>query len=72
MFASAFLLAYGVTAVYRYVRCYGGTCPEVKIGLVLMMLSTLVIFLCALFPEGVVQAEKKGPACHAALILLLI
>jgi len=59
MFTSAFMLAYSVSAVYRYMRCYGGTCPELKIGLLLMMLSTLTIFLCALFPEGTVAAQKK-------------
>ena len=59
MFTSAFLLAYAVSAVYRYLRCYGGTCPQVRIGLVLMGLSTLVIFLCALFPEGSVPETKK-------------
>ena len=59
MFTSAFMIAYGVSAVYRYLRCYGGTCPEMRIGLVLMILSTLVIFLCALFPEGSVPAQKK-------------
>ena len=59
MFTSAFMIAFGVSAVYRYMRCYGGTCPEVRIGLVLMILSTLLIFLCALFPDGAVAETKK-------------
>lgn len=59
MFTSAFMVAYAVNALYRYVRCYGGTCPEVRIGLILMLVSTLLIFLAALSPEGTVPAEKK-------------
>ena len=59
MFTSAFMLAYAVNGVYRYIRCYGGTCPEVRTGLVLMGVATLLIFCCALIPEGALPEAKK-------------
>ena len=48
-------VAYGIKNFLLYGSCYRGYCPEKEIGLYLMLISTLVIFIASLFPEGKIK-----------------
>ncbi|MFN5422814.1 MAG: hypothetical protein ACK5AO_06080 [bacterium] len=53
-------VAYGIKNFLLFGSCYRGYCPEKQIGLYLMLLSTLIIFLTSLFPEGKVKNKTQG------------
>ena len=48
-------VAYGIKNFLLFGSCYRGYCPEKQVGLYIMLLSTLVIFLTSLFPDGKVK-----------------
>lgn len=48
-------VAYGIKNFLLFGSCYRGYCPEKQFGLYLMLLSTLIIFIASLFPEGKIK-----------------
>jgi hypothetical protein len=58
LFCTAMNLAYAVKSFILFSSCYGGYCPEKRIGIWLMMLSVIFLFLAAIFPQGKVNAQR--------------
>jgi hypothetical protein len=52
-------VAYGIKNFLLFGSCYLGYCPEKKIGLFLMLLTTVLIFLMSFFPEGKVKVKSE-------------
>jgi hypothetical protein len=52
-------VAYGIKNFLLFGSCYLGYCPEKKIGLFLMLLTTILIFLMSFFPEGKVKVKSE-------------
>ncbi len=59
LFMGAINIAYAFTVYIRFSSCYQGYCPEIKIGLPLMLFSTVLLFVAALFPSGKVKADPE-------------
>lgn len=53
-------LAWGIRNFFIIAACQGGECPVKKTGLFLLMGSSIIIFLSALFPDVKLSPEKKG------------
>jgi hypothetical protein len=51
-------VAYGIKNFLLFGSCYLGYCPEKKIGLFLMLLSTILVFLMSFFPDGKVKSKS--------------
>jgi hypothetical protein len=51
-------VAYGIKNFLLFGSCYLGYCPEKKIGLFLMLLSTVLVFLMSFFPDGKVKSKS--------------
>jgi len=58
LFLAALLLAYAVTCYIRFGSCYNNLCPERLMGLYLLLGSSVVILLAAMFP----RMKKFGSA----------
>ena len=61
LFLSAINVAYAVTAFIRFGACYDGYCPERKIGLFLMLISTIVLLITSMLPKGKVRNPETTP-----------
>jgi hypothetical protein len=59
LFTSALNTAYAIKTFIIFSACYAGTCPEKRAGIWLMLLSTLLLMVLSMFPEGQLPAEKK-------------
>ena len=57
LFLSAINVAYAVKTFLVFGSCYLGYCPEKKIGLWLMLITTFIIFIASLFPDGKMQGR---------------
>ena len=53
-------VAYGIKNFLLFGSCYLGYCPEKKIGLFIMLISTILIFLMSFFPDGKVKAKSDA------------
>lgn len=67
IFTSAVNVAYGIVVYLRFSSCYQGYCPEIKMGLILMMISVVLILTACLFPSGKIKPDEKaeGPTANA-------
>ena len=52
-------VAYAIKNFLLFGSCYLGYCPEKKIGLYLMLASSIMIFLMSLFPEGKIKNKPS-------------
>lgn len=52
LFLSGLNAAYAIKTFLMYGACYLGYCPEKKMGLFLMLLSTIFLLIAAMFPAG--------------------
>jgi hypothetical protein len=52
-------VAYAIKNFLLFGSCYLGYCPEKKIGLYLMLASSIMIFVMSLFPEGKVNNKAS-------------
>jgi hypothetical protein len=57
---TAIIVAYSIKCFIMYTGCYHGICPEKKAGIWLMMLSSLVMLLMAVFPDTKLPEQKKN------------
>jgi predicted membrane-bound spermidine synthase len=53
------VLAYAVKTYILFTSCYNGICPEKKIGIFIVMISSLLILLAGLFTGVKIPEEKK-------------
>ena len=51
LFLAALLLAYAITNYIRFGSCYNNLCPDRLVGLYLLLGSSVVILLAAMFPK---------------------
>ena len=58
LFLSAFTMAYAIKTYILYTSCYNAYCPEKKIGIYIMLFSTVVILIAAVFPNMKIMANK--------------
>jgi len=57
---TAILVAYAIKSFILFSGCYGGICPQKKEGLWMMLISSVVMLLMAVFPD-VKLSEKQSP-----------
>jgi len=50
-FIVAFNIAWAGAELYPAYKCYGGECPEVKIGIYLLLLASGVMLVMAFIPD---------------------
>ena len=62
LFMSGLNVAYGIKTFLMFGACYQGYCPEKKIGLFLMLISTILLMIAAMFPAGEI---KQQPAVES-------
>ncbi|MEO7960218.1 MAG: hypothetical protein ABIR19_01655 [Ginsengibacter sp.] len=58
LFFSAINVGYVIKTYILFTSCYNTYCPEKRIGLYLLMLSSAVIMLASLFPDININAKK--------------
>ncbi len=59
LFLSAFTVAYAIKTYILYTSCYNAYCPEKKAGIYIMLFSTVVILIAAVFPNMKIMANKE-------------
>jgi len=59
LFICALILAYAVKCFILFSSCYGGICPEKKIGIWLMLGSSALMMLMAVFPDFKLKNEER-------------
>jgi hypothetical protein len=60
LFFGAILLSYAVKNYILYTSCYMAYCPEKKAGIFLMLFSSVIIMIAAVFPNMQIDEDKKG------------
>ena len=58
IFVSALAIAFGIKSYFLYTACYGGLCPDKKIGIFLVLAATLIALVAALLPDLPVETIK--------------
>lgn len=60
LLVTAINLAWAVRNFFIIAQCSGGECPHREIGMWLMLISSLLMLLSALFPDMQVPEEKRS------------
>lgn len=58
LFIAAINLAWGIRNFFLITACQDGNCPEKKIGIYLVLFSTLIMLISTFFPD--LTLNKKG------------
>ena len=66
IFFCGFNIAWAVRNYIMLSRCYGGDCPEKKIGLYLLVAAAAIMLLMSLMPDVSVADENKPAGNPAA------
>ncbi len=59
---SALALSYALRSFIVFSHCYGGVCPEKRIGLFLMGIASILAMVMALLPDLKLKEEKADQA----------
>ena len=59
LFVCALGMGYAIKSYILYVSCYNAYCPEKKIGIYLMFISTIMMLVCSAFPDMKLDEKKK-------------
>ena len=59
LFLSALFVGYAIKTYTLFVSCYNAYCPEKKLGIYLMLCSTIMILLVAIFPNMSVKENNE-------------
>jgi hypothetical protein len=51
LFLSAFTLAYAIKTYILFTSCYNAYCPEKRVGIFVMLFSTVIMLLACIFPN---------------------
>lgn len=62
LFLSAFTVAYAIKTYILYTSCYNAYCPEKKAGIYIMLFSTVIILIAAVFPNMKIMSNKEEEA----------
>ena len=60
-------LAYAIKSYIIYAACYHGYCPEKRLGIYLMLISSILLMAAAVFPSGKVKTvpdENTEPSAE--------
>lgn len=58
LFVCAIILAFSIKSFILYTACAGGDCPEKRVGIFLVMLSSVVMVAAAMLPD--IQLKDKS------------
>jgi hypothetical protein len=61
----ALILAYAIKSYILYSGCYGGVCPEKQYGLWLMLISSALVLVMAVFPDVPLTSAKTSTPTKA-------
>jgi len=59
LFLSAFTFAYAIRTYILFTSCYNAYCPEKRAGIFIMLFSTVLILLAAVFPNMKIEPTEK-------------
>jgi hypothetical protein len=59
LFLAAFLLAYAIKTYILFTSCYNAYCPDKKAGIYIMLFSTMIMLLGAIFPNMKLMAKPS-------------
>ena len=59
-FVNVVIFAYALKNYFIYAACYQGTCPQIRVGLVGMMLFSTLMLLSSLFSKAVVKTTAES------------
>jgi len=59
LFLSAFTLAYAIKSYILYTSCYNAYCPEKKVGIFIMLFSTIIIMIASVFPNMKISGSNE-------------
>lgn len=59
LFLSALAVGYAIKTYILFTSCYNAYCPEKKIGIYLMFISTIMMLVCSAFPDMKLEEKKK-------------
>jgi len=60
LFLSALAVGYAIKTYILFTSCYNAYCPEKKIGIYLMFISTIMMLVCSAFPDLKLEEKSKG------------
>ncbi len=58
LFLSAFTVAYAVKSYILFTSCYNAYCPEKRVGIFIMLASTVVMLMACIFPNMKIETGK--------------
>ncbi len=58
LFVCALTVGYAVKSYVLFTSCYNAYCPEKKVGIFIMLLSTIIMLLAAVFPDLKINHKK--------------
>jgi hypothetical protein len=62
LFVCALAVGYAIKSYILFTSCYNAYCPEKKLGIYLMLASTIVMLLASIFPDLKLKpSENKQP-----------
>ena len=59
LFVTAINIGWVVRNYFMIAACQGGECPEKKIGIYMIVLSSILMLVSAMFPDMELKEEKK-------------
>ena len=60
LFVTAINIGWVVRNFFMITACQGGECPEKKIGIYMIVLSSVIMLLSAMFPDIKLPAQKEN------------
>lgn len=58
LFFAALNLAYLIKTYILFTNCYGGTCPEKRYGIYILIASGILLLITSLFPDQRIEGPK--------------
>lgn len=62
LFLSAFVLAYAIKNYIVFTSCYNAYCPQKRVGIFIMLFSTILIMAASVFPNLKIEKNTNTPA----------
>jgi len=59
LFIAALGVGYAIKTFVLFTSCYNAYCPEKRAGIYIMLLSTILLLVTAVFPDLKLEKEKK-------------
>ncbi len=62
LFVCALVVGYAIKTFILFTSCYNAYCPEKKAGIYLMLASSIIMLLAAVFPDLSIKHKKGATA----------